>query len=92
MAGTVACGSAVLPRWLPLLLPVVKQGTCRHRLPISPLPCLSPARREWVASEEGESVATQLISVLVGEHLLSSGGWQMGLAGGPFGVPSGCSH
>ncbi|KAI3427442.1 hypothetical protein D9Q98_010357 [Chlorella vulgaris] len=30
--------------------------------------------RELVASEEGEGVATQLISVLVAQHLLSSGG------------------
>ncbi|EFN51092.1 hypothetical protein CHLNCDRAFT_141404 [Chlorella variabilis] len=30
--------------------------------------------REWVASEDGDGVATQLISVLVAEHLLSTGG------------------
>ncbi|PRW05942.1 nuclear pore complex Nup155 isoform B [Chlorella sorokiniana] len=30
--------------------------------------------REWVASEDGEALATQLISVLVAEHLSASGG------------------
>lgn len=37
-------------------------------LPSPPLPC-----REWVASEDGEALATQLISVLVAEHLSASG-------------------
>eukprot|EP00887_Chlorella_sp_A99_P007116 scaffold2.g7116.t1 len=30
--------------------------------------------REWVSSEEGEAMATQLISVAVGEHLAAAGG------------------
>lgn len=54
-----------------------------------------PACRELVASEEGEGVATQLISVLVAQHLLSSGGWRWVVAvvgggvrwGGGQGVP-----
>ena len=40
-------------------------------LPHSTLP--PPLCREWVASEDGEALATQLISVLVAEHLSASG-------------------
>lgn len=41
--------------------------------PRSHVPFPLPASRELVASEEGVSVATQLISVLVAQHLLSTG-------------------
>lgn len=49
--------------------------TCTHCASLTP-PChtLPPLLcREWVASEDGEVLATQLISVLVAEHLSASG-------------------
>ena len=43
-------------------------------LPHCPSPaCLPRLCREWVSSEDGEGVATQLISVLVAEHLSATG-------------------
>ncbi len=44
-------------------------GVCLN-LPLKSSFC---TRREWVASEDGEALATQLISVLVAEHLSASG-------------------
>ena len=50
--------------------------------PVHTLTCRSvPARpayllrlcREWVSSDDGEGVATQLIAVLVAEHLSTTG-------------------
>jgi nuclear pore complex protein Nup155 len=38
------------------------------------LACVLCLCREWVSSEDGEGVATQLISVLVAEHLSATGG------------------